>query len=169
MYRHYEPRVLAYALRRATQDVAKDAVADTFLAAWRRSDDLPDDPLPWLISTARNTLANQHRSARRQVRVAARLSSRISAETEPAAAVHDAGAARIALEALRPSEREALLLIAWDGLTPSQAARSLGCSPGTFRVRLHRARRKFARLLASERGVGTDWHAPIATKEGSRS
>jgi len=48
-----------------------------------------------------------------------------------------------ALKALSREDREALLLIAWEELTPSQAARSLGISATAFRVRLHRARRRF--------------------------
>jgi RNA polymerase sigma factor (sigma-70 family) len=167
MYRQYEPKVLAYALRRASPELAKDAVAETFLAAWRRLDDLPEDPLPWLISAARKALSNQRRSAGRQVRLAARLSGLVSAEAERAD-VHDPAAVRTALERLRPSEREALLLIGWDGLSPSQAARSLQCSATAFRVRLHRARRAFGHLLADERGASSDWRSPAATKEGSR-
>jgi len=47
-----------------------------------------------------------------------------------------------ALRELSPLEREALLLTAWEDLTPSQAARALGVSATAFRVRLLRARRR---------------------------
>ena len=43
-----------------------------------------------------------------------------------------------------------MLLIAWEGLTPSQAARVVGCSGATFRVRLHRARRRLECLLSAD-------------------
>jgi len=52
-----------------------------------------------------------------------------------------------ALRALRPTDREALLLVAWEDLTPSQAARALGIRPTAFRVRLLRARRRLCRAL----------------------
>ena len=52
-----------------------------------------------------------------------------------------------ALGSLAAIDREALLLIAWDDLTPSQAARALGINPVAFRVRLHRARRRCAAAL----------------------
>jgi RNA polymerase sigma-70 factor (ECF subfamily) len=52
-----------------------------------------------------------------------------------------------ALARLPGHEREALLLTAWDGLRPRAAADVAGCSPATFRVRLHRARRRVAREL----------------------
>ena len=52
-----------------------------------------------------------------------------------------------ALMELSPNDREALVLIAWDDLTPAQAAASLGIRPVAFRVRLLRARRRFGRAL----------------------
>lgn len=47
-----------------------------------------------------------------------------------------------ALGALSDHDREALLMIAWDGLTAAQAAEVMGCSTATFNVRLHRARKR---------------------------
>ena len=143
MYRRHEQRLLGYALRRAPVEVAKDAVADTFLVAWRRLDELPADPLPWLIGTTRKTLANQRRSLARQERVTERLAREPGTDGSD----EEAGFVRAALERLTPGERETLTLVAWDGLTPAQAARSLGCSPVAFRVRLHRARRRLASAL----------------------
>jgi DNA-directed RNA polymerase specialized sigma24 family protein len=49
---------------------------------------------------------------------------------------------------LTPADQEVLRLVAWDDLTPDQASRVLGCSPGAFRVRLHRARQRLADELA---------------------
>lgn len=40
--------VRAHALRRADPDTAQEVVAETFLTAWRRLDDVPDPPLAWL-------------------------------------------------------------------------------------------------------------------------
>jgi RNA polymerase sigma-70 factor (ECF subfamily) len=51
------------------------------------------------------------------------------------------------LSALSPNDCEALMLVNWEGLRPSEAARVLGESPATFRVRLHRARSRFRKLL----------------------
>jgi len=48
----------------------------------------------------------------------------------------------LALRSLSVQDREALLLVAWEDLTPAGAAASLGISPAAFRVRLHRARRR---------------------------
>ena len=149
MYRQYDQRVLGYALRRASVEVAQDAVADTFLAAWRRFDELPRDPLPWLIEATRRTLANQRRSSSRQAQLADRLVNEHSFQLESGfAGTVGEGTMGMAFERLSMDDREALALVAWEGLTPSQAARSVGCSAVAFRVRLHRARRRLERVLA---------------------
>ena len=46
--------------------------------------------------------------------------------------------------------REALMLVAWDGLEHRDAARVMGCGTGAFTVRVHRARRRLARTLRDE-------------------
>ena len=55
-----------------------------------------------------------------------------------------------ALRVLTEREREALLLVAWDGLSPRDAAVVAGCSSSAFRVRLHRARGRVAAQLGIE-------------------
>ena len=149
LYRRYQRRVYAYALRRAEREVAQDAVADAFLAAWRRFEELPPDPLPWLLAATRKTLANQWRAAERQ----RRLAERVHREREPSYDPSDATATDAVLRAfakLAPREREVLSLAAWEGLTPSQGARVLGVPSVVFRVRLHRARRKLEAALVDE-------------------
>jgi DNA-directed RNA polymerase specialized sigma24 family protein len=41
--------VLSFVLTRTGPEEAKDVVAQTFLVAWRRFVELPEEPLPWLI------------------------------------------------------------------------------------------------------------------------
>jgi predicted DNA-binding protein (UPF0251 family) len=52
-----------------------------------------------------------------------------------------------ALMSLTESDRETLLLTAWEGLSPIEAAAALGCSRNAYAVRLHRARRRLAAAL----------------------
>jgi RNA polymerase sigma factor (sigma-70 family) len=123
-----------------------DAVADTFLVAWRRLDDVPDASLPWLLGVARRVLADQRRSADRRRSLVQRLRT---ADPAPgwAPPVSVAPELASALASLTEHEREALLLVAWDELTPAEAAVAAGCSAAAFRVRLHRARRRVAARL----------------------
>ncbi len=53
------------------------------------------------------------------------------------------------------ADRELLLLVAWDGLSPAEAATVLDVKPATARVRLLRARRRLTQALASERSDPT--------------
>ena len=141
--------VRAYVLRRAPSSAVEDAVADTFLVAWRRLDSLGEDPLPWLLGVARRVLANQHRAERRRGALTARLGSVLpgpAPDWDPPAAMSEELA--VAMVRLSPQEREALLLVAWEGLEPARAARAAGCSAAAFRGRLHRARRHVAAALA---------------------
>lgn len=137
------PRVAAYARRQVPPDDVQDVVAETFLQAWRRWDDVPQPPVAWLIGTARKVIGNSRRARRRRTALHDRLTLLDSAarRSEDAAVLAtDRMAALNALAALPELQREALLLLAWDGLTPDEAASVLGIKPGTFRVRAHRAR-----------------------------
>ena len=54
-----------YVVRRVPAAAVDDVLADTFLALWRRLDDVPeDDPLPWAYAVARGCLANARRARR---------------------------------------------------------------------------------------------------------
>jgi RNA polymerase sigma-70 factor, ECF subfamily len=146
----YAP-VRAYALRRAPRETAQDVVAETFLVAWRRLDDVPDDALPWLFGVARKVLANQRRSADR----GAALEQRVAASepsppsTDPADHLGDSEIVRTALGRLSERHREALMLVAWHGLSGARAARAAGCTHGAFALRLHRARARLSAELSA--------------------
>jgi RNA polymerase sigma-70 factor (ECF subfamily) len=122
---------------------AEDAVAEVFLIAWRRLDDVPagDGARPWLYATARRVMANQARGNARRSRLQERLSSQaVAAQADEGPAilrVHEA------LAALSLRDREVLLLAEWEGLTPAEIGRAMHRPPVTVRVSLHRARRRF--------------------------
>ena len=146
LYLAHAGAVRAYAVRRAISEaIADDVVSDVFLVVWRRLDDVPDPPVPWLLSIARRALANRRRSERR----AAALSERLSSLRRPAAASCESGDRLLdALATLPKRDRELLMLIAWEGLEPSEIAQLLGVRQGTVAVRLHRARRRLGAALA---------------------
>ncbi|MGN6587911.1 MAG: RNA polymerase sigma factor [Solirubrobacterales bacterium] len=153
LYRDNARGVLGYALRRcADPEDAADVVAETFLAAWRRLGEVPagEEGRLWLYGTARLVVANQQRGERRRSRLAeqlrAELRRRLPAEMPP-----DPTGIVEALAALEEDDRELLMLVGWEELTPAQAARVLGITPLAARSRLHRARRRLrARLAESE-------------------
>src|SRR5690348_10202663 len=139
--------VLAYALRRTSRDDAADVVAETFLVAWRRLDDVDEQSeLPWLYAVARRVLLSQRRATRRQQAIAERVAAAFPEppETPP-------GSPRLleALTSLSEAEREVLMLAAWEELSSSEAARVVGCSATAYRIRLHRARRRLRERLDS--------------------
>jgi RNA polymerase sigma-70 factor (ECF subfamily) len=133
--------VRAYARRGIDAASAEDTVSEVFAIARRRLDDVPGDALPWLLGCARRVLSHQHRRARRDNALLGRLEA---GATGPAPSD---GALAAALSKLSDRDRELLLLTAWEGLEPAQAARVLGCSQSALAVRLYRARRRLAAAL----------------------
>ena len=136
--------LLGYLTRRAPAEDAADLLAEVYLVAWRRRDDLPTggERRLWLFGAARRLLAEHHRVASR----------RSDAEREadlahdPCGGDVDRGdAVRGALQSLAEVDRELITLTTWEGLSPAEAARVVGITAGTARVRLHRARARLAR------------------------
>jgi len=148
-WRAYAHRVQAYALRHVDPHAAQEVVSETFLVAWRRCGDVPDDVLPWLLTVARNVIRHQHRTAGRSQALEQRLGNvaRQQAVAGVDVAVTEREHVLLALAQLSEKHREALLLVAWDGLSRTQAAAAAGCRVATFDVRLSRARKQLARLL----------------------
>jgi RNA polymerase sigma-70 factor, ECF subfamily len=154
LYAKHAPAVKAYVLRRSDPSTADDVVAEVFVVCWRRFEEIPIDPLPWLLGVARRVLSTQRRGERRRVALQDRLAHTTGhpvarMEDEALAGIADTALAA-ALARLGESDRELLLLIAWEGLSPAQAANVLGVKPSTARVRLLRARRRLTRLLSRE-------------------
>jgi len=146
LFEAYARKVWAYARRRTDPATADDVVSDVFVVAWRHLDAIPADALPWLLVCARHALANVQRGERRQRKLVERVAGAASTSpqwSEPLRAGSLAGA----LSTLSDRDRDALLLLAWEGLSSGQAAAVLGCSPQAFRVRAYRARRRLAAAL----------------------
>lgn len=144
--------LLGYALRRvAAPEDAADAVADTFLVAWRRLDRVPDGDGArlWLYGVCRRTLANHNRSSTRRTRLGARLRSTLAEQVipDPAGDVALGVTVRNALARLRPTDRELLQLSSWERLEPREIAVVLGISARAARTRLSRARERLRQEL----------------------
>ena len=136
----------------ATDPDADEVAAETFAIAWRRIDDVPSDPLPWLIGVARRVLANRRRGERRAGALVARLGlERAVCAPDPAELVGDRTLG-FALATLSARDREILALVAWEGLTTAEVATALGITTAMASARLHRARTRLRRALADEPG-----------------
>jgi RNA polymerase sigma factor (sigma-70 family) len=152
---HYQD-IYAYVGRRSPiggLDVA-DIVADVFATAWRRFDvvpAMPDDRL-WLFGVARRCLLESHRRQSRRDSLISRLKHQRQIPAEPHGAALDNAVARVrtAVAELRALDREALILVMWDGLSHAEAAEVLGCSVNAVALRIAKAKERLRqRLLAS--------------------
>jgi RNA polymerase sigma-70 factor (ECF subfamily) len=162
--------VLGYVLRRTDNaHDAADILAETFLTAWRRLDDMPrgDAARPWLYGVARRVLANHYRGTRRQSALNERLRTDLAESYRPSEYDGDLALVGAAFRALSDDDRELLALVGWESLDPGQIATALGCSRNAVRIRLHRARKRFAHELETReaRTAGHTSRARVAKGE----
>jgi RNA polymerase sigma-70 factor, ECF subfamily len=147
LIREHHAAVLRYAWRRAPRDSIDDVMADTFLVAWRRLDEVPVDARPWLIGVARNVIATHARTRRRLEA----LRGRLQLSYEPVCVSVDEPETAIAqaFERLPVRDREVLMLVVVEEMTAEEAAVALdGLPANTVRSRLRRAKRRLTRALA---------------------
>jgi RNA polymerase sigma-70 factor, ECF subfamily len=164
VFASYSSDIVAYCgWRAASASDAQDAVAEVFLTAWRRLDEVPDGEAArvWLYATARRVIANQRRSTRRRAALQERLAR--EAASTPQATTPELDTVHEALARLGRRDREVLLLAEWEGLSPTQIAAVVGCLTVTARGRLHRARRRFRTVFEELSGV-----TPPTSKQVSR-
>lgn len=141
LFREHGDAVYRYAVRRDPGS-AEDVVAEAFLVAWRRLDDIPAEAeRAWLLGVSRRVHANARRGDQRREALARRLEHEWRPAEPADSMLHEA------LACLPPRDQEVLMLVAWDGLDPAGAAQAMGCSRANLAVRLHRARKRLAREL----------------------
>jgi RNA polymerase sigma-70 factor, ECF subfamily len=143
-----------FAQRRVGIDAAGDVVAETFLITWRRLDEIPPQHArAWLYTTARHVIANELRATQRRNRLHQHARDDIATDRavagDHAAVIAEQLRVRAVLASLSPMDQEVLRLTEWERLDLAEAAAVLGCSRVAAKVRLHRARRRFARRLAA--------------------
>jgi RNA polymerase sigma factor (sigma-70 family) len=144
----YQRPIYSYLARRCGSDIAEDLLAEVWVAAFRGRasfDTRYQSARPWLFTIARNVLrahwGRGHHGATTTVDV---LSDPWPEVEDRLAAADMAATLRAAVQALPEQQREVLLLVAWEDLTPSEVAVVLDIPPGTVRSHLHRARRALA-------------------------
>ena len=147
LYNAHASAVLAYLMRRTDPSTADELLAEVFAVCWRRIAEVPGDPLPWLFEVARRVLSTHRRGNQRRAALQVRLRAITPERIEDPPAIVRESPLRRALDSLSDGDRELLMLVAWDGISPAQAAAALGVKPGTLRVRLARARSRLARQM----------------------
>ena len=119
---------------------ADDAVAITFLEAWRHRDRVrivDGSMLPWLLVTATNVAQNLSRGARRYRALLLKLPP--AEHHADHAELDDDGPASAALRSLSLADRQVVTLCVLEGLSTAEAADALGVPAGTVKSRLSRA------------------------------
>ena len=125
MYEENYDAMRDYCLRRLPTDDANDALAETFLVAWRRLDDVPagEQARLWLFGVARRVVSTMQRGTRRRSRLAAKSMAQadtgavtIDTETVVVRRSEDTRLLK-AIGTLRPSDQELVRLKAWEELS----------------------------------------------------
>lgn len=149
LYRAHYAEIVRFVHRRIDATSAEEVVAETFAIAWRRLADVPADPLPWLYVVARNVLYGERRAAASSRDKAEHLAAVTSRRPgrDPAEALAERDHVLRAFTSLSDADREALRLVAWEGLDHRTGAQVAGMTRVAFSMRVSRARRRLAAAL----------------------
>ncbi|GAA3660263.1 RNA polymerase sigma factor [Nonomuraea antimicrobica] len=170
VFRRYAADLTRYVARRLGPDAADDVVMETFLTAFRqrgRYDLSRPNARPWLYGIATNLIGRHVRTEVHQLRVLERTGAdpvtapftdhsddRVSAESTRRRL---AGA----LATLPKGHRDALLLVAWAGLTYPEIAEALDVRLGTVRSRINRARERLRKELGGVNPMAVISEEPV--------
>lgn len=159
IYEAYRPRLFSFLARLSRRrDVAEDLLEETWLRLVARASELTDETRlgPWLFTVARHLFASwcRHRAVDegRLFDFALSWPGTLPGESpfEQAARSETEERLEAALARLPNRDREVLLLVAGEELSPAEAAAVLGLSPEVVRKRLQRARERLASGMQEE-------------------
>jgi RNA polymerase sigma-70 factor, ECF subfamily len=131
-------------------DAADDLVQEAILRAWTNIERFePGTSMnAWLFTILRNAFYSQYRKAHREVEdPSGAYADRLVTIPEQDSRC-DFEDLRTALVKLPVDQREALILIAAEGLSYEETAEVCGVAVGTVKSRVHRARERLGQLLA---------------------
>jgi RNA polymerase sigma factor (sigma-70 family) len=156
LYERYGSQIFGYCLYRlGSREEAEDAVQSTFLNAFRglSRGAAPQFESAWLFKIAENVCLTRHRSSRRRGRVESPTDFEAVRERAPAPAprADELIGLQDALGQMPESQRRAILLREWQGLSYREIAAELDLSHAAVETLLFRARRSLARGLAAGR------------------
>lgn len=151
----FAPRLNGWLLRMgASRSVAEELVQEAFLRLAKHAPRLKDDTRvgAWLYTVTKNLWVSHRRwswlDGTRLIELAEQaFTARPPTPAEAAAASETARRVEQALAALPEAQREVFLLVAQEGLEPTEAAGILGIAPEAARQRLTRARKALKEAL----------------------
>jgi RNA polymerase sigma-70 factor (ECF subfamily) len=159
LYRRYRGPVLRfvrYRLPGQTLTLAEDLTHDVFVRALRGLANVTwqgRDPQAWLVTIARNLVADYFKSARQRLEHSVgdiHDHDRVDADPSPARqliAAEVAAALRTAIDGLSPEQRQCVELRYFAGLTVAETAAAMGRNDGAVKALQYRAVRALARAL----------------------
>jgi RNA polymerase sigma-70 factor (ECF subfamily) len=172
LYDRYQRYVASYCARRTSPERVDDAVSEVFLTAWRRIGDMPDGDatLPWLYGVAYKVIGHQWRSGSRKRSLEEKLESLgvepVTSPEEFLVLREESERVLAALARLSATDKEILLLAAWEELSHDESAEVLGIKTEAVRQRFHKAKTRLTREFNKNENKTT--YTPAAEKGGVR-
>ena len=147
------PNLRAYAISlTGNPDRADDCVQNAILKALKSRErfEAGTNMRAWLFTILRNSFLSEHRKWRRELQdtEGAYAAQLVSAPDQNVKL--DLQDVQSALAMLRSEQREALVLVALEGLSYDQVAEITGVAIGTVKSRVSRARQRLAELMGIE-------------------
>jgi RNA polymerase sigma factor (sigma-70 family) len=156
LYERHSGQIFGFCVNKlGSRDEAEDALQSTFLNAHRalQRGVTPEAELAWLYKIAHNVCLTRRRSTRRRGRVESPSDFAAVQDVLPAPpqeAPEDLMRLTEALEHMPESQRRAILLREWQGLSYHEIADELNLSQSAVETLIFRARRTLASNLESE-------------------
>ncbi len=162
IYNQYVDTIFRFIyFRIGNRQLAEDLTADTFLRALRRIDSFTwqgRDLRAWLVTIARNLVADHFKSGRYRLEVSAgdlldadRIERAAEGRPEDSVVDHIGNVALLsAVKQLSNEQQECIILRFLHDFSVSETARAMGKSPGAIKALQYRAVRALARLLPDE-------------------
>lgn len=155
LFARYKDAVFSFVLKTSDcRDEAEDVLQETFCRAWLAIGSFRGQSkmITWLLRIAVSVSVDRSRAAQRQTRLALDMPLRTDERLVHASISRNA--VKQAIAALPLSHRQLIVLCDIEGFTSKEAARALGCSAISARVRLSRAHNKLRQILSE--GPGED-------------
>ena len=149
LYEQYANQIFRYCLHQlGSREEAEDAVQSTFLNAFRgiKRGVVPEIESAWLFAIAHNVCLSRRRSTWRRGRIESTADFEVVEELTPAPSrrADELMGLQDVLEGMPESQRRAILLREWQGLSYREIADELDLSQGAVETLIFRARRALA-------------------------